>query len=154
MNKLHHAFTIFAKWAARATGHPIAFILAASTIVIWAMTGPMFGFNETWQLVINTGTTIVTFLMVFLIQNTQNRDTAAMQIKLDELIRSTRGAHNALLDLEEMEEQDLERLRQDYEDLAATARRDLHEGKSDTHVRETKQQRIEEQERKRKNGGK
>jgi low affinity Fe/Cu permease len=154
MNKLHHAFTIFAKWAARATGHPIAFILAASTIIIWAITGPMFGFNQTWQLVINTGTTIVTFLMVFLIQNTQNRDTAAMQIKLDELIRSTRGAHNALLDLEEMEEQDLERLRQDYEDLAATARRDLNEGKSDTHVRETKQQRIEEQERKRKNGGK
>jgi low affinity Fe/Cu permease len=154
MNKLHHAFTIFAKWAARATGHPIAFILAASTIIIWAVTGPMFGFNETWQLVINTATTIVTFLMVFLIQNTQNRDTAAMQIKLDELIRSTRGAHNALLDLEEMEEGDLERLRMDYEDLAATARRDLKEGKSDTQVRETKQQRIEEHERKRNNAGK
>jgi low affinity Fe/Cu permease len=153
MNKLHHAFTVFAKWASRATGHPIAFILAVVTIIIWALTGPMFGFNETWQLVINTGTTIVTFLMVFLIQSTQNRDTAAMQIKLDELIRSTRGAHNALLDLEEMEEADLERLRRDYEDLAAAARRDLKEGKSDTHVRETKQQRIEEQERKRRKNG-
>jgi low affinity Fe/Cu permease len=154
MNKLHHAFTVFAKCASRATGHPVAFILAISTIIIWALTGPMFSFNNTWQLVINTGTTIVTFLMVFLIQNTQNRDTAAMQIKLDELIRSTRGAHNALLDLEEMEEADLERLRRDYEDLAAAARCDLKEGKSDTHVRETKQQRIEEHERKRHNGGK
>jgi low affinity Fe/Cu permease len=154
MQRLGHIFTRFAKWASRATGHAAAFILALAVVIIWAVTGPMFGFSETWQLVINTGTTIVTFLMVFLIQNTQNRDTAAMQIKLDELIRSTRGAHNALLDLEEMEEADLERLHRDYEELAATARRDLKAGKSDTHVRETKQQRIEEQERKRKNGGK
>jgi low affinity Fe/Cu permease len=148
MNKLHHAFTVFAKWAARATGHPVAFVIAASVIIIWAITGPMFGFNDTWQLVINTGTTIVTFLMVFLIQNTQNRDAAAVQIKLDELIRSTKGAHNALLDLEEMEEHDLERLRNDYEELAAQARMDLDEGKSDTQVRETKQQHIEAQDKK------
>jgi len=150
MNALTRWFTLFAKWASRATGHPMAFMLAASVIVVWAITGPMFDFNDTWQLVINTGTTIVTFLMVFLIQNTQNRDTAAMQIKLDELIRSTKGAHNALLDLEELEEHDLERMRQDYEDLAAKARRDLKAGKSDTEVRETKQHAIEEIERKQK----
>ncbi|HEX6961412.1 MAG TPA: low affinity iron permease family protein [Lacipirellula sp.] len=148
MNKLRLAFTVFAKWAARATGQPLAFILAAGTIVVWAVTGPLFGFNDTWQLVINTGTTIVTFLMVFLIQNTQNRDTAAMQIKLDELIRCTKGAHNALLDLEELEEHDLERLRQDYEDLAASAREDLDKGKSDTEIRETKQQKIDLQNQK------
>jgi low affinity Fe/Cu permease len=148
MNKLRHAFTVFAKWASRATGHPLAFILAAATIVIWAATGPLFGFNDTWQLVINTGTTIITFLMVFLIQNTQNRDTAAMQIKLDELIRSTKGAHNALLDLEELEEHDLERLRQDYEELAADARKDLDEGKSDTEIREMKQRQVDIQNQK------
>ncbi len=150
MNKLHHAFTVFAKWASRATGHPLAFVIAATTIIVWAVTGPMFGFNNTWQLVINTGTTIVTFLMVFLIQNTQNRDTAALQIKLDELIRSTKGAHNVLLDTEELEEHELERLRQDYEDLAGRARRDLDAGKTDTEVRETKQRAIEEQEQKHK----
>jgi low affinity Fe/Cu permease len=148
MNKLRHAFTVFAKWASRATGHPLAFIIAASVIIFWAISGPMFGFNDTWQLVINTGTTIVTFLMVFLIQNTQNRDTAAMQIKLDELIRTTKGAHNALLDLEELEESDLERLRQDYEELAAAAREDLAEGKSDTEIRETKEQEIDLQDQK------
>ncbi len=150
MSKLHHAFTVFAKWASKATGHPMAFVAAASVIIIWAVTGPMFGFNDTWQLVINTGTTIVTFLMVFLIQNTQNRDTAALQIKLDELIRSTKGAHNALLDTEELEEYELKRLRTDYEELAAKARKDLDAGKSDTEVRETKGRAIDEQEQKRK----
>ena len=148
MKTLHHAFTIFAKWAARATGHPLAFVIAASVIIVWAVTGPMFGFNDTWQLVINTGTTIVTFLMVFLIQNTQNRDTAALQIKLDELIRATKGAHNVLLDIEELEEHDIERLRHDYEELAAEARKELDAGKSDTEVRETKQQHIETQDEK------
>ena len=148
MKTLHHAFTVFSKGAAKATGHPLAFVFAGSVVIIWAVTGPMFGFNDTWQLVINTGTTIVTFLMVFLIQNTQNRDTAAMQIKLDELIRATKGAHNALLDLEEMEEHDLERLRQDYEELAAEARKDLDKGKSDTEVRETKQRQIDAQDEK------
>ena len=138
MDKLSHAFRLFAKWAAWATGHPVAFVLAFTIIVVWAITGPMFGFNETWQLVINTGTTIITFLMIFLIQNTQNRDTAAIQIKLDELIRAMEGAHNALLDLEELEDHDIDRLRKDYCELAADARRMLDEGKSDTEVRESK----------------
>jgi low affinity Fe/Cu permease len=101
-------------------------------ILVWLVTGPMFGFSDTWQLVINTGTTIVTFLMVFLIQNTQNRDAQAIQVKLDELIRCTKGAHIALLDLEELEESELGRIRDDYEALAELARQDLRRGKSDT----------------------
>ena len=135
-------FNELAKWASRATGKPVTFALAALTIVVWAITGPLFGFNETWQLVINTGTTIITFLMIFLIQNTQNRDTAAIHIKLDELIRAMEGAHNALLDLEELEDRDLERLRDDYEKLAARARKDLAEGKSDGEIREMKSREI------------
>ncbi len=136
MSKLSHKFTVFAKWAARATGQPLAFVLAVSIVVVWAITGPLFGFSDTWQLVINTGTTIITFLMVFLIQNTQNRDTAAMHIKIDELIRAVEGAHNALLDLEEMEDADIDQLRRDYEQLAATAREELRSGMADTSVRE------------------
>ena len=101
-------------------------------IVVWATTGPLFGFSDTWQLVINTGTTIITFLMVFLIQNTQNRDSEAMQIKLDELIRAIDGAHNALLDLEELTQQDLDRIRDRYEALAARAREKLRQGATDT----------------------
>ena len=138
MKKLYHLFGIFSKRTSHAAGHPVTFVLALAVVLIWAITGPFFGFNETWQLVINTGTTIITFLMIFLIQNTQNRDTAAIQIKLDELIRATEGAHNALLDLEELDEEDIERLRDDYECLAAEARKDLDEGKNDTEVRETK----------------
>jgi len=115
-------FSRFAKWTAHAAGHPTAFALAVVVILVWAVTGPLFGFSDTWQLVINTGTTIVTFLMVFLIQNTQNRDSTAMQLKLDELIRSVEGAHNALLDLEELAEEDLEQIRAHYEDLARRAR--------------------------------
>lgn len=127
-------FSRFAKWTAHATGHPIAFVLAAATIAVWLVTGPLFGFSDTWQLVINTGTTIVTFLMVFLIQNTQNRDSAAVHLKLDELIRTVAGAHNALLDLEELTEKDLERLHLRYESLGRTARAELLQGIVDTNI--------------------
>jgi low affinity Fe/Cu permease len=127
-------FTRIAKLTSRMAGRPAAFLIAILTIVVWGATGPMFGFTDTWQLVINTGTTIVTFLMVFLIQNTQNRDSEAIQIKLDELIRTVEGAHNALLDLEELEEKDLLRIRRDYTRLAERARAALREGLKDTGV--------------------
>lgn len=121
-----------AKTVSRWCGRPSTFTLAVGVIVVWIVTGPLFRFSDTWQLVINTGTTIVTFLMVFLIQNTQNRDTAAIQLKLDELIRATKGAHNALLDLEELEESKLEAFRARYERLAAEARGRLQRGEADT----------------------
>jgi low affinity Fe/Cu permease len=127
-------FTRFAKAASRGAGRPSAFIVAAVIIIVWLATGPLFHFNDSWQLVINTGTTIVTFLMVFLIQNTQNRDGEAVQVKLDELLRVTKGAHIALLDLEELEEQDLDRIRQSYADLAEQARKALKRGQKDTGV--------------------
>lgn len=129
-------FTRLAKWTGRMTGRPAAFLAAVAVILAWALTGPVFGFSDTWQLVINTGTTIVTFLMVFLIQNTQNRDSEAIQIKLDELIRTIEGAHNALLDLEELEEKDLDYIRANYVRLAERARKELRRGKSDTGVPE------------------
>ncbi|HEU4992219.1 MAG TPA: low affinity iron permease family protein [Luteimonas sp.] len=115
-------FTRITKAASRFTGRPLCFALAAGVVLLWAVTGPLFKFSNTWQLVINTGTTIITFLMVFLIQATQNRDTAALQIKLDELIRATEGAHNKLLDLEELEEADLIDFQNRYEALAKEAR--------------------------------
>jgi len=114
--------------------------MAASVIVVWGVTGPLFGFSDTWQLVINTGTTIVTFLMVFLIQNTQNRDTEALQIKLDELLRVTEGAHTVLLDLEELDDAELDRIRKDYEKLAKKARVKLGRGESDTDVPELEEE--------------
>ena len=123
-------FARFAKATARVSGRPWTFLLAAGSVVVWLVTGPIFGFSETWQLVINTGTTIVTFLMVFLIQNTQNRDTAAIQIKLDELIRVTKG-HNALMNLEELEDDELEGFRLKYEKLAAAARKKIARGELD-----------------------
>src|SRR6266545_1136133 len=104
---------------------------AALIIVVWGVTGPIFKFSDTWQLVINTGTTIVTFLMVFLIQNTQNRDAEAMQVKLDELLRATRGAHNAVLDIEELSESELDVIKKCYSDLAKRAIDDVRAGKSD-----------------------
>ena len=124
-------FTRFAKATAHATGQPSAFAIAAFVVAAWAISGPLFHWSDTWQLVINTGTTIITFLMVFIIQNTQNRDTAAMHLKLDEIVRSLNGAHNAVLDLEELTESELERLRAKYEALAEQARKDLREGKTD-----------------------
>ncbi len=119
-------FSRFAKWAARAAGQPIAFIVAVGSLALWGASGPFFNYSDTWQLVINTGTTIVTFLMVFLIQNTQNRDSEAMHVKLDELIRATPHADHSLLDLEELEEEDLDRLRDEYEQLAERARGEIH----------------------------
>ena len=127
-------FKRIAKYASKATGRPITFGFAVFIVIVWCITGPMFHYSDTWQLVINTGTTIITFLMVFLIQNTQNRDTAAIQVKLDELIRVTKGAHNALLDLEELEEEELDRIRNRYEKIAANARNDVESGKIDTEI--------------------
>ncbi len=125
-------YSRFAKDAAHFCGRPRVFTLAVAVIAVWVITGPMFGFSDTWQLVINTGTTIITFLMVFLIQNTQNRDTEAIQVKLDELIRATQGAHNALLDLEELEEENLDAFKTRYQALASAARAELGAGNQDT----------------------
>src|SRR5213593_2798982 len=129
-------FTRFAKWTARWAGRPSAFVLAVVVVAVWVGTGPLFHFSDTWQLVINTATTIVTFLMVFLIQNTQYRDAEAVQVKLDELLRVTRGAHNALLDLEELEQDELDQMRSGYTELAERAREKLRRGDVDTDVPE------------------
>ena len=131
-------FTRLSQAVAQWAGKPQTFFGAAAVIVIWAVSGPFFGYNDTWQLVINTSTTIVTFLMVFIIQNSQNRDTAAMQIKLDELIRAAHEAQNSLLDLEELEPEDLERIRARYTDLAKQARHELRSKPyPDSHPEET-----------------
>jgi low affinity Fe/Cu permease len=127
-------FTRLTKRVAHLTGRPATFMLATLSLVVWAVTGPLFGFSNTWQLVVNTGTTIVTFLMVFLIQSTQNRDTLALQVKLDELLRVTAGAHNVLMDLEELEEVELERIRRVYMHLAAEARRGADLGRDDVGI--------------------
>ena len=124
-------FTRFAKVTARAAGEPVTFAGALGIVVFWALLGPIFGFSDTWQLVINTGTTIVTFLMVFLIQNSQNRDSEAVQIKLDELIRAVEGAENALLDLEELDECELDEMRKRYLALADDARDKLNAQKQE-----------------------
>jgi low affinity Fe/Cu permease len=136
MNQFH--FSYIARRIALVTGRPTVFMLALAAVLLWAITGPLFGFSDTWQLVINTSTTIITFLMVFLIQNTQNRDTAAIQLKLDELIRATRGAHNALLDLEEIEDELLDRYLKTYRALAAASRKKIDEGNLDTDTPEVK----------------
>jgi low affinity Fe/Cu permease len=129
-------FTRFASNVSRRTGSPAAFLLATLVVLVWLLTGPLFHFSDTWQLVINTGTTIVTFLMVFLIQNAQYRDSEALHVKLDELIRALDGAHNALLDLEELDENELTKIRHDYQLLARRARDELKHGVKDTGVGE------------------
>jgi len=134
--KATRAFTHFAQVAARFTGRPACFAIAALLVIAWAVTGPIFKFNNTWQLVINTGTTIITFLMVFLIQNTQNRDTEALQIKLDELIRATESANNTLLALEELGDDALEKQRRRFAELAREAREEsARDGRGDRDAR-------------------
>ena len=141
-NKPHHSskrsrressskFHQFAQHSARLAGRPSTFGVAVLVILLWGVSGPLFHFSDTWQLIINTSTTIITFLMVFLIQNTQNRDSEAMQLKLDELIRATRTAHTALLDVEELSEEELDKLRRSYQQLAREALREVRAGKSD-----------------------
>ncbi|GAB2822999.1 low affinity iron permease family protein [Comamonas piscis] len=121
--KTHHSpFNKIARSVAKFSGHPVCFVGALAVIVLWAVSGPVFGFNDTWQLVINTGTTIITFLMVFLIQSTQNSDTEAMQIKLDELIRAIEPARNRMLSLEELDQDELDALRKEFDILADKAR--------------------------------
>ena len=134
-NSNRHVFASFANWTAHASGSPFTFAIAAGIVVVWGVSGPLFGFSDTWQLVINTGTTIVTFLMVFLIQNTQNREGKAVQIKLDELIRAVEGAQNSLLDLEELSDEELEQIRTDYTRLAEEARNELGERREKKHRR-------------------
>ena len=136
MNNLR--FSHLARRIAALSGRPAAFLAAAAAIVLWALSGPLFGFSDTWQLMVNTTTTIITFLMVFIIQSTQNRDTTAIQLKLDELIRATQGAHNALLDLEEIDDERFEAYRRSYEKLAAAAREKLERGELDTDSPEIK----------------
>jgi low affinity Fe/Cu permease len=137
--KSSSAFTRFSKLTARVTGNPFTFAVALLVIALWAVTGPIFHWSDTWQLVVNTGTTIVTFLMVFLIQATQNRDAEAVHIKLDELLRISPGAHNVLLDLEELDERELGRLRAIYCRLAEEARKGVSHGRSDEGVPDIQQ---------------
>jgi len=125
-------YTHFARGCSRFAGRPVTFALMAVLVATWAVSGPIFDYSDTWQLTINTATTIITFLMVFLIQSTQNRDGEAIQIKLDEIIRAQSGAHNALLDLEELDEEELMELHASYLRLAAKARSRLDKGKPDT----------------------
>jgi low affinity Fe/Cu permease len=127
-------FTRFAHWVADASGRPAVFAVAAAVVVLWALTGPFVNYSDTWQLTINTGTTIITFLMVFLIQNTQNRDAKAMQIKLNELIRATEGAHNALVSVEQLDDEELKRFIDKYATFAEEARRRSLKGRDDTAV--------------------
>jgi low affinity Fe/Cu permease len=132
--KPRSGFTRLTKWTAHATGRPFTFLLATGLILAWGVTGPLFGFSDTWQLVINTSTTIITFLMVFLIQSTQNRDSEAMQVKLDEIIRAIGEGRNELLDLEELEENELEAIKSTYLEMARRARDELRTRGRDTNT--------------------
>ncbi len=131
-------FSKFAKWTSSVLGSSLAFLIACIVILVWGVTGPFFAYSNSWQLVINTSTTIVTFLMVFLIQNTQNRDTTALHLKLDELIRSRRGAHNELLKIEELSDEELAELHKRYEDLACRLKERIKKGACDTGTPEVK----------------
>lgn len=122
-------FSRFARWMSKLLGHPFAFGIAVLVVIGWAALGPIFHFTDTWQLVINTGTTIVTFLMVFIIQNTQNRDSEAMQLKLDELIRAIKGADNSILNIEDLTELELQKLQHHYTELAQLTQRHLQQEK-------------------------
>jgi low affinity Fe/Cu permease len=125
-NKTPSWFTMFAQKTAHLAGRPITFLLAVVTIVVWAVTGPMFGYSDTWQLVINTGTTIVTFLMVFLIQRSQNKDALAVHVKLNEIVKAIAGASNSIVNVEDLSESELLRLQERYQTLAKR----LSEGKT------------------------
>ncbi|HVZ02245.1 MAG TPA: low affinity iron permease family protein [Dongiaceae bacterium] len=137
-------FHCFANSTARAAGHPASFAAAVLVILAWAAMGPVFGYSDTWQLVINTGTTIVTFLMVFLIQNSQNREAKAVQLKLDEIIRALEGAHNTLLNLEDLDEKELDAIHKRYTALAERARQALERGEADTEVLEVLEETAEQ----------
>ena len=137
IRQLSNVFGAMSRWVSNATGRPAAFALATLVVVAWAVSGPIFGFSDTWQLVINTGTTIVTFLMVFLIQHTQNRDNEALHLKIDELIRAAKHANNAILDLEQLEDVQLDRIRRIYARLAQRARAGKQVGKEGTQIIET-----------------
>jgi low affinity Fe/Cu permease len=126
--KLPPWFDKFSRWSAAWTGSTPAFLIAVGVILVWGVTGPIFGFSDTWQLVINTGTTIVTFLMVFLIQHAQNRDSLAIQLKLNELIAAVKGASNRLISVEEMTDEELQELRASFQKLAESAERDNRPG--------------------------
>jgi low affinity Fe/Cu permease len=128
MCRVRDAFHVFARRSSQVLGSAWAFIIAILIIVVWAITGPTFHFSDTWQLIINTGTTIVTFLMVFLIQNTQNRDAKAVHLKLDELIRAVKDARNELVDLEELSDEDLRRLEKQFQGIRQQAERDGNQG--------------------------
>jgi low affinity Fe/Cu permease len=127
-------FTRFARATSFHAGRPSTFLIATLVIVGWAITGPVFHYSDTWQLAINTGTTIVTFLMVFLIQNTQNRDSQALHLKLDELIRAKKGARNSLLDLDDLSDEELAKIRTSFAKIAAKAKQDVTDGTSETEV--------------------
>ena len=143
MDKKCSKFNQVAQWCSAMAGRPAAFSVALGMIVVWLFSGPIFHFSDTWQLIINTSTTIITFLMVFLIQNSQNRDTQAIQVKLDELIRVTHGAHVALLDLEELSDEELQKIRKDYACLAEDARLKLQRGGNDVGVPEVASGRVQ-----------
>lgn len=125
-------FSKFAKMFSNILGDSKAFFSAVVVILIWSVLGFYYAFSDSWQLLINTVTTIITFLMVFLIQNTQNRDTLAVQLKLDEVIRALKGAHNELVDIEKLTDVELEKIHKRYEELAKKAKRDIKQGKKDT----------------------